>query len=126
MKMEKFDTVDDYINSFEGEKKALLVEFRKKIKALTPLSVESMSYGLPGYKLNGKPLVYFAAFKSRIGFFPTPNGMDALDEEAKPYRTGKGTLQFKFDQPIPFSLITKIVRYRVKQCTEKKQDVSKY
>ncbi len=113
--MEKFKTVDEYIHSFDGEKKSLLTEFRKRIKDLAPDSVESISYGMPGYKLNGKPLVYFAAFKNHIGFFPTPSGIDALDEETKPYRTGKGTMQFKLDQPIPWDLVEKIVRLRIEE-----------
>ena len=117
--MEKFETVDSYISSFDGRKKSILSDFRKKIKSLSPTSVESMSYGMPSYKLNNKPLVYFAAFKEHIGFFPTPSGIDALEEETKPYRSGKGTLQFKLDKPIPWDLVEKIVKYRVSQ-NEKK------
>ena len=113
--MQKFDTVDEYINSFDGKKKELLMEFRRRINSLTPESVESVSYGMPGYKLNGKPLVYFAAFKNHIGFFPTPSGIDALEEETKPYRTGKGTMQFKLNNPIPWSLVEKIVKSRIKE-----------
>lgn len=115
MKMEKFDTVDEYIASFNGEKKTLLLEFRKKIKKLAPRGVESMSYGMPGYKLNGKPLAYFAAFKHHIGFFPTPTGIDTLEKETKPYRTGKGTLQFKLDEPIPWELVEKIIKFRTQE-----------
>lgn len=113
--MEKFDTVDDYINSFDGKKKELLLEFRAKVKQLAPNAVESISYGMPGYKLNGKPLAYFAGFKSHISFFPTPSGIDALDKETKPYRTGKGTMQFKDGEPIPWSLVEKILRFRIKE-----------
>ena len=117
--MEKFATVDDYINSFEGEVKTLLLEFRKKIKDLSPESVEDISYGMPGYKLNGKPLVYFAAFKKHIGFFPTPTGIDALDKETKPYRTGKGTMQFLYKNPIPWELVTKIIKLRISEISGK-------
>ncbi len=112
--MRKFDNVDSYINSFNGEKKELLLSFREKIKSLVPESVESMSYGMPGYKLNGKPLVYFAAFKNHIGFFPTPLGIESLDNETKQYRTGKGTMQFPFNNPIPWELVEKIVTLRAK------------
>lgn len=111
--MKKFDTVDEYINSFDGKRRELLLLFRKKIKGITPNSVESISYGMPGYKLNDKPLVYFAAFKEHVGFFPTPSGIEAFDEETKPYRSGKGTLQFKIDEPIPWDLIEKIIKHRV-------------
>src|SRR5690349_14056212 len=116
--MDKFDTVDDYINSFDTKKKELLIEFRRRIKKLAPTSIESISYGMPGYKLNNKPLVYFAAFKSHIGFFPTPKGIDALDKETKPYRTGKGTMQFHLDKPIPWGLVEKIVKYKVEELTK--------
>ncbi len=117
--MKKFDTVDGYINSFDGKKKELLLLFRKKIKEIAQDSVEGISYGMPGYKLNGKPLVYFALFKEHIGFFPTPSGIEAFDEETKPYRSGKGTLQFRLDQPIPFDLIKKITKYRTLELSKK-------
>ncbi len=119
MKMKKFDTVDEYINSFDSKEKEILLLFRKKIKELAPDSVENISYGMPGYKLEGKPLVYFAAFKEHIGFFPTPSGIEAFDEETKPYRNGKGTLQFKIDAPIPWGLVEKIIEFRVEQATDK-------
>lgn len=115
MKMIKYKTVDEYINSFEEETKALLITFRKKIQQIAPDSIESMSYGMPGYKLNGKPLVYFAAFKKHIGFFPTPGGINGLDQETKPYRTGKGTMQFKLSEKIPWDLVEKVVKYRIKE-----------
>lgn len=119
MKMKKFDTVEAYINSFDDKKRELLLLFRKKIKEIAPDSIESISYGMPGYKLDGKPLVYFAAFKEHIGFFPTPAGIDALDSETKQYRSGKGTLQFKIDEPIPWGLVEKIIEFRVLEVTGK-------
>lgn len=117
--MEKFDSVDDYINSFDKETKNLLLEFRKKIKELSPESVEGIYYGMPGYKLNGKPLAYFAAFKSHIGFFPTPAGIDALKKETEPYKTGKGTLQFLYKNPIPWDLVTRVVKLRISEISSK-------
>lgn len=115
MKIEKFDNVDDYINSFSQDKKKVLLGFRKKIRKLVPGANESMSYGMPGYKLNGKPLVYFAAFKNHIGFFPTPSGIDVLEKEEERYKTGKGTMRFALDKPIPWDLIEKIVKSRIKE-----------
>ena len=115
MKMEKFDNIDEYMNSFSQDKKKILLEFRKKIRKLVPDANESMSYGMPGYKLNGKPLVYFAAFKRHIGFFPTPSGIDALEKETDKYRTGKGTMRFALDKPIPWDLVEKIVKSRIKE-----------
>jgi len=110
--MRKYDTVDEYINSLPDRTKGELTKLRAKIKELVPGAVESMSYGMPGYKLNNKPLVYFAGWKDHIGFYPTPNGMEQFDKELQPYKTGKGTAQFPLDKPIPIELITKIVVYR--------------
>lgn len=111
--MEKFDSVDYYINSFSGTKKEILLEFRKLIKRLAPTSIESISYGMPGYKINGKPLVYFAGFKKHIGFFPTAKDLGYLEKDVKKYRTGKGTLQFKDGEKIPWELVKKIVDKRI-------------
>lgn len=113
--MEKFDTVDDYINSFSGETKATLEKLRALVKKLIPESEESMSYGMPGYKLNKKPVVYFAGWKEHISFYPTPNGMEAFDKELTKYKTGKGTAQFPLDKPLPYDLIEKIIKFRVEE-----------
>lgn len=113
--MEKFETVDEYINSFDGKKRQLLLEFRKVIKMLSPESIESMSYGMPGYKLNGKPLVYFAGFKSHVSLFPTAKDLGPLEKDVKDYRTGKGTLQFKDGKTIPWDLVEKIVKFRISE-----------
>ncbi len=114
MKMTKYSSVDEYIGSYPKELQVLLEKLRVTIKKVAPAAVESMSYGMPGYKLNNKPLVYFGGFKNHIGFFPTPNGMEQFDKELAPYKTGKGTAQFPLDKPIPYDLVTKIVEYRVK------------
>lgn len=118
--MEKFDTVDDYIKSFPNDVKIKLENLRVLVKKLAPHAVESISYGMPGYKLNGKPLVYFAGYKTHIGFYPTPNGMEEFAEELKPFATGKGTAQFKTSQPLPMDLIKKIVKFRIEQISKKK------
>lgn len=115
--MIKYDSVDDYINSFEGKTKTILIEFRRRIKELAPESVESMSYGMPGYKLRGKPLAYFAGFKSHVSFFPTPSGIDSLDRETEPFRTGKGTMQFDPEKTIPWDLVEKIIRFKIGELT---------
>lgn len=119
MKMEKFDTVDDYIASFPKETQIFLKEFRKVISKQAPNGAESMSYGMPGYKLNGKPLAYFAAFKNHISFFPTPSGINALEKETTPYKTGKGTLQFSYDKPIPWDLVERILKLRIGELSKK-------
>lgn len=112
--MKRFSSLDEYINSFVGPKKELLVAFREFVIKLAPESIESLSYGMPGFKYKGKPLVYFAAFKTHIGFFPTPSGIDAI-KEAAPFRSGKGTLQFKLNDPIPWNLVEKIIRAKMKE-----------
>ena len=117
--MQKFDTVDEYINSLPDKTKKELTKLRNKIKEIVPDAVESMTYGMPGYKLNNKPLVYFAGWKDHIGFYPTPNGMEQFDKELAPYKTGKGTAQFPLDNPLPFGLITRIVKYREEETKNK-------
>jgi len=116
--MEKFISVDDYINSFTDDTKTVLQEMRKRIIKTAPDAVESISYGMPGYKLKGKPLAYFAGYKTHIGFYPTPNGMESFKKELEQYATGKGTAQFKHGQPIPWDLIERIVKYRVDELTQ--------
>lgn len=113
--MQKFNTVDEYIDSLPDKTKEELTKLRNKIKELAPDAVESMSYGMPGYKFNGKPLVYFAGWKDHIGFYPTPNGMEQFDKELTPYKTGKGTAQFPLDKPLPFDLISNIIKSRIGQ-----------
>ena len=74
-----------------------------------------MSYGLVGYKLNGKPLVYFGAFPNHIGFYATPNGHEAFKDEFAKYKQGKGSVQFPNDQPLPVELITRVIAHRKEQ-----------
>lgn len=124
--MQKFDTVDpdsigvdEYIDSFPKDLQKILQQIRKTIKDAAPEAEESMSYGMPGYKLNGKPLVYFAAFKSHIGFYPTPSGVTEFAKALSDYKTSKGTAQFPLDQPMPLALIKKIVDFRMKENQKK-------
>jgi uncharacterized protein YdhG (YjbR/CyaY superfamily) len=104
--------VDDYINSFQGDVKKRLETLRALVKELVPEAIESMAYGMPAYKLNGKPLVYFAAFPKHIGFYATPNGHEAFKAEFAPYKQGKGSVQFPLDHPFPTDLIRRVVLFR--------------
>jgi uncharacterized protein YdhG (YjbR/CyaY superfamily) len=88
---------------------------RKVVMQQSPSAVESMSYGMPGYKLNGKPLIYFGAFKRHIGVYPTPAGITAFAKELLPYKNAKGSVQFPLTTPFPYELFESIVKYRVKQ-----------
>lgn len=104
--------VDAYINKFDSEVKARLLEMREVIRAEVPEAEESISYGMPGYKLNGKPVVYFAGYEHHVGFYATPNGHEAFKDEFSKYKQGKGSVQFPNDQPLPLDLIRRVVRYR--------------
>jgi len=110
-----FETVDEYIKSFPPDIQILLKQVRAAIKAKAPEAAENISYGMPAYKTNGKPLMYFAAFKNHIGFYATPSGHAAFSGELSKYAQGKGSVQFSLDKPIPFELIERIVEFRVKE-----------
>jgi uncharacterized protein YdhG (YjbR/CyaY superfamily) len=109
------DTVDAYIGRFSGETKRRLVAIRTVIRRSAPRAEEKMSYGMPGYKLEGRPLVYFAAFANHIGLYALPSSVVMFQKELKTYKTSKGTVQFQHDEPLPLSLVKKIVIFRVKE-----------
>ena len=111
----KVENIDDYISDFPGETQKYLNEMRELIRKLAPDSVESISYAIPTFSLNEKYLVYFAGFKNHIGLYPTPVGMEAFKEELSNYKTGKGSVQFPLNKPLPIALITKIVKYQIEQ-----------
>jgi uncharacterized protein YdhG (YjbR/CyaY superfamily) len=108
-------TIDEYISGFPAEVQEVLQKIRMTIRKAAPKAEESMSYKMPTFNLNGHYLVYFAAYKNHIGFYPAPIGMPEFQEALSRYQAGKGTLQFPLDQPIPYPLITKIVKHRVKE-----------
>ena len=110
----EFKTIDEYIVTFPKNIQTILQEMRQAIRDAAPQAEEAISYQMPAFKQNGI-LVYFAAFKNHIGFFPTSSGIAAFKEELAEYVTSKGTVQFPLDKPIPFELVKKIVRYRVKE-----------
>jgi uncharacterized protein YdhG (YjbR/CyaY superfamily) len=114
-----FRTIDEYINSFPDEVRNQLQALRQAIKEEAPEAEEAISYQMPTFTLHGN-LVHFAAYKNHIGFYPTPSGVEAFIAELSPYKTGKGTLQFPLDQPLPLPLIRKVVKLRVKENLEKK------
>ena len=112
--------IDQYISAFPKEIQTRLQQVRKTIKAAAPGAEELISYAMPGYKLNGA-LVYFAGYKNHIGFYPVPSGIKAFEKELAPYKAAKGSAQFPHDEPIPFDLITKIVKFRVEENGKKAQ-----
>ena len=112
--------IDEYIAGFPGEVQTILEKIRSTIKKAAPEAQEKISYQMPTFYLNGN-LVHFAAFKNHIGFYPTPSGTEKFQKEISAYRAGKGSIQFPLDQPIPYDLITKIVKFRVKESQAKKK-----
>jgi uncharacterized protein YdhG (YjbR/CyaY superfamily) len=117
--MKKAETIDEYIADFPVEVQKIMEEIRTAIKKVAPTAEESISYAIPAFKLNGVYLVYFAGFKNHIGFYPAPVGMEAFKEEFSTYKTGKGSVQFPLNKPMPFDLITRIVEFRLEQALRK-------
>ena len=110
----QFKTIDEYIATFPKNIQIILEEMRQAIRAAAPDAEEAISYQMPAFKQNGV-LVWFAAFKNHIGFFPTALGVEAFKEELSGYEISKGTIRFPLNKPIPFDLVNKIVKFRVKE-----------
>lgn len=111
----KYSDIDGYIKTFPENIQKLLDQIRMTIKLAAPEAKESISYGMPAYKTNGKPLVYFAAFKHHIGFYATPTGHNEFEKELSNYKQGKGSVQFPINKPLPLDLISKITKFRVRE-----------
>lgn len=107
-------TIDQYIADFPEDIQKILQKIRATIRKAAPGAAEAIKYQMPTFVLDGN-LVHFAAFKHHIGFYPVPTGIEKFKKELSIYRTAKGSAQFPLDQPIPYGLITKIVKFRVKE-----------
>ena len=107
-------TVDDYLARFDGEVRTRLETMRDIVRAAAPDAVEGVAYGMPAYKLDGKPLVYFAGYAGHVGFYTTPNGDEAFAEEFARYKQGKGSVQFPNREPLPTDLVRRVVEFRVR------------
>ena len=110
--------IDEYIADCPAEVRPLLKQMRSTIREAAPAAEEMISYGMPTFKLNG-PLVYFAAFKNHIGFYPPVKGDERLKRAIAPYANEKGNLRFPLDQRIPYTLIGRIVKARVRENAER-------
>lgn len=108
-------TIDEYIKGFPREIQTILGKLRETVRKAAPRAVEAISYQMPTFKLNGKNLVHFAAHKKHIGFYPTPSGIKASDKELSKYKSGKGSVQFPIDRPVPYDLVRRIVLARVRE-----------
>ncbi len=106
--------IDEYIAGFPDEVQETLSEIRRTIKEAVPGAAEAISYQIPAFKLYGKPLIYFAAYRKHIAIYPAPRGSEAFKEELSAYAGGKGTVQFPLDLPIPYDLIRRITEFRAK------------
>jgi uncharacterized protein YdhG (YjbR/CyaY superfamily) len=113
--MKEFKNVEAYIAASPASVQPVLHMIRSLILKHAPEAAEGISYGMPGYKLNGKPLVYFADQKKHIGFYATPTGHAAFADELEKYKHGKGSVQFPKDQPIPYDLIERMIIFRVRE-----------
>lgn len=113
--MAKPTTVDEYIQGFPEDVQAILQQIRQIIRTTAPEAQESIAYGMPGYKLGGKPLVYFAGYAKHIGFYATPTGHTQFNAKLARYKQGKGSVQFPLSEPLPLDLIREIVEFRVKE-----------
>ncbi len=110
-----FITVEEYIYSFPIETQEILIKIRVIIFELANNIEESISYGMPAFKINKKPLIYFAAFKKHIGIYATPSAHKHFALELENYKQGKGSVQFPLNQEIPFELIRKIIRFKLEE-----------
>jgi uncharacterized protein YdhG (YjbR/CyaY superfamily) len=107
-------SVDAYIVGFTPEVRDVLKKIRQTIRKAAPEAEEKIAYGMPAFVLKG-PLVYFAAFQKHLGFFPTATGIERFKDELAAYETSKGTVRFPMGRPVPYGLIARIVKFRVKE-----------
>jgi len=118
MKKSRFSTIDEYISSYPEDVQEILQKLRKAIKTLAPNSIETISYQIPTFKLNGI-LVHFAAYKNHIGFYPTPSAINEFQNEFGNFEFSKGSIKFPIRKPIPMNLIKRIVEFKIKENTPK-------
>lgn len=117
-------TIAEYIAASPKDVQTLLEEIRAAIKAAAPAAAETINYGIPTFTLYGN-LVHFAAFKNHIGFYPAPSGIEAFKKELSVYDGAKGSVQFPIKHKLPLALITKIVKFRVKENIERAKEKTK-
>lgn len=124
MKRMKAESIDAYIDDFPKNIQQILKQIRTLIRKEAPGAAEKISYGIPCFTMNGKNMVFFAGYKNHVSIYPAPRGVESF-EILDNYEGGKGTVQFPIEKPLPVSLITKIVKYRVKENQEKAKSKTK-
>lgn len=107
-------TIDEYISGFPSDVQSVLQTLRQTIHQAAPDALEKISYGMPTFTLKGN-LVHFGAFKTHIGFYPTPSGIENFKDELAVYKGAKGSVQFPLDEPLPLDLVRRIVEFRVEE-----------
>lgn len=121
----KLKSVEDYIAGYPKDTQKVLKQIRTLVKNLVPQAEESIAYAMPAYKMNGKPLVYFAGYDHHIGFYATPTGHEKFAKELSKYKQGKGSVQFPLDKPMPMDLIERIVKFRLSESESKAKPAKK-
>jgi uncharacterized protein YdhG (YjbR/CyaY superfamily) len=114
-----FTTVDEYIATFPADTQAVLEKIRQAIHKAAPETVETISYSIPTFDLNGKHIVFFAGWKHHISVYPIPAGDEAFQQQLSRYKRARGTIQFPLDKPIPFDFIESIVTFRIKETPQR-------
>jgi uncharacterized protein YdhG (YjbR/CyaY superfamily) len=117
----KVGSIDEYIKTFPKDVQRVLQDVRETIRKAAPEAMETISYRIPTFKLDGKYLVYFAGFKTHVGVYPAPKGDGAFQKRIARYRSGKATIRFALDEPIPHGLLGKIVKFRIQERQEKRK-----
>ena len=116
MPVSKPETIDQYISTFPTDVQLRMEKIRSVFHKAIPGIEERISYAIPAFFLDGKYLLYFAGYKKHIGMYPVPAGIPTLEKDYAPYKTsGKGTIQFPHDKPLPLDLITKIIKYSIEK-----------
>jgi uncharacterized protein YdhG (YjbR/CyaY superfamily) len=120
-----FTSMDEYIATFPDDVQEILIQVRSTIKAAAPKAEETISYDIPTFTMNGKYLIYFAGWKNHISIYPIPGGDAAFRKAIEPFVSGKGTLKFPLDKPIPSKLITRMVKLQIADNLKKTRHGSK-
>jgi len=107
---QKFDTVEAYVAAQPAPAREILNDLRRRVGTAVPSATEAISYDIPTFKLDGKALIYVAAWKQHIAVYPVPDGDEALQRDAERYRSSKGTLKFQLTEPFPYELFDRIVQ----------------
>ncbi len=114
-------TIDEYIQTFPKDVQSVLEQMRQTIRRTVPKEAEeTISYGIPCFKLNGKYVVYFAGWKRHISLYPILSGNEVLQKELEPYKSGRGTVKFPLDKPIPYDLVERVVKELVRNNMERR------